>query len=189
MKHLNTYKIFEEDAYYSAMTSGRRFKNLYRTTVYEWLLNLLKKSSVAPPKGTKYLSFSWDPNSGQGDSDEFGDIRIDFDSNEIFKQGGIELEYSPIFFEKNPAICHYVTGFKNEKEYNKWAVGRKNELSWIEFIRTFSGEKEVILDKLKMNSNLIKKVTIWDADERDNLQEIKDTLKKYKLNVDVPWEK
>ena len=33
------------------------------------------------------------------------------------------------------------------------------------------------------------KVTIWDADDRDDLHEIRNTLKGFGLKVEVPWEK
>jgi hypothetical protein len=166
--------------------------------VYEWLIELLKKGNIEArskyEEDANFISFSKDENSGQGESDEFGNIRVDFDMAEILKQGGIEVKYTVDFFKKNPDICLYVTDWKNEKEYNDWVKEGKRrkiegkENTWKEHIESFDGEQEIMLTKLKYTPNLIKKVTIWDAAERDNLQDIKKTLKSYKLKVEVPWE-
>lgn len=178
MKHLMLYEEHK-----------RSDKVLYRTTVYEWLMELIKKGTINPPKGKKFISFSYDENSGQGDSDEFGDIRVDFDVAELMRQGAREVEYTEKFFKDNPGICMYVTGYLNKQAYEKWARQNDNTWeTWEEYILTFEGEEEVVLPKLKMTPKLIKKVTIWDADERDNLQEIKRTLKGHGLKVEIPWE-
>ena len=49
MKHLKTYKLFEEDAYYSAMTSGNV---LYHAT-YKPLLSKIKKEGLGGPSSKK----------------------------------------------------------------------------------------------------------------------------------------
>jgi len=140
-----------------------------------------------PPKDKKYMSFSLDENSGQGESDEFGDIRVDFDATKLYGQGGIKIVYTLEFFKNNPDLCEYVTGYESEAEYYQYVKG-ENELTWEEYIDSFKGEQEVALKKLKMVPGLIKKVTVWDADERDDIPQIKEVLKKYNIKVEVPWE-
>jgi hypothetical protein len=179
MKHIKTYMLFE----------GTNKNILYRTTVYEWLIDFLKKGFAVPTNGKKFISFSKDENSGMGESDEFGDIKVDFDAFEILRQGGQEVKYDEKFFEENPDICFYVTGYKNKKDYERInPPDMTNELTWKETIKSFSGEKEIVIKKIKYKPNLIKEVTIWNADERDDLQKIKKTLLGYKLKVKVPWE-
>ena len=108
MKHINTFHLFES-----------KQSTLYRTTMYEWILNLLEKGESIPKKGTKYLSFSKDPNSGDGDNNTFGNITLDLNYQEIFKQNAIEIIYTEEFFNKNP-VCFYVTGFHNNKDYEEY---------------------------------------------------------------------
>jgi hypothetical protein len=166
------------------MMDNYSLDTLYRTTTYDWLIDLIKNKSIISKRS--FISFSRDENSGQGDNSTFGDIRIDFEAKEIIKQGAIEIEYTPEFFDNYPDICMYVTGYKNEESYVK-TIPNGYEEPWDEFINSFSSEEEVVIPKLKMTTKLIKKVTIWDADQRTNIQEMKDTLEGYGLNVDIPW--
>lgn len=172
MKYIKLYEKFKTN------------KSLYRTTVFEWLSDFLDKGLALPLKDNKYISFSKDENSG--DIDSFGDIRIEFDAIELYKQGAIEIEYTLEFFKENPDLCLYVTGYKNEKAYN--ADMNENDWTWEEYIKSFKNEKEVVLKKFKMKPNLIKTVTVWDADERSDIPHIKELMKLHNIKVEVPWE-
>ena len=176
MKYIKLYEAFKTP------------KVLYRTTVFEWLVDFLKKGVSKPLGNNKYISFSKEENSGNNDA--FGDIRIDFDAAELYKQGAIEVEYTAEYFKKHSDICFYVTGFSNEEEYNESIKGpnQEKEWTWLEYINTFKNEQEVMLKIIKMKPGLIKKVTVWDADERDDIPQIKELLKTYKIKVEVPWE-
>lgn len=164
---------------------------LFRNTDFGWLKDFLKKGSAVPTDEKEFISFSKDENSGMGDNDVFGNIRIDFDAAMLNKQGGQEIEYSEAYFKKHPNICLYVTDYNSENDYDKWVnslLNPKKELSWPEFLKSFSNEKEVIFTKVVMKPELIKKVTVWDAKQRKDLPEIKALCKKYKINVEIPWE-
>lgn len=174
VKHLKLYEAFKQS------------QVLYRTTDVEWLYDLIRKGKASPAKDKQFISFSKDENSGNNDA--FGDVRIDFDGAELYRQGGIDIEYTETFFKKHPDICLYVTGFKNEKDYLDSFKDPSGEWTWQELINSFKNEKEVIVKNLKYKPGIIKKVTIWDADERDDLQGLKKKLKDLKLNVEVPWE-
>jgi hypothetical protein len=173
--------------------------SLYRNTDFGWLKEFLKKKVITPygnwlsSKKDRFISFSKDENSGSGgDTSEFGSIRIEFDANELYKQGAKDIEYTKEFFEENPNICLYVTAYSSEQEYNDSIEGREDsELSWESVIEDYSQEEEVIMKKLVMKPGLIKSVTVWDIHEMDKatLDEIKSVLSKYKIKFNIPWEK
>lgn len=180
MEHLSSWDDFN--------INESKNQPIYRTTVFEWIKGFLTKGVATPPKDKKFISFSKDQNSGAGESDQFGDILVDFDAKELYRQGAQDVEYTIAFFKSNPDICMYVTDYANQEDYDDWVKDRKNELTWKEFVEGFKSEEEVILKKLKMKPGLIKKVTIWDADGRDDIPEIKKFMSKYKIKVEVPWD-
>lgn len=171
MKHIKLYEDFKHDTVF------------YRNTVFPWIKDLLDKGSASPAEGKKFVSFSMEETSG--DNDAFGDIRIDFDAGMLRRQGAVEVIYTEEFFKDNPDICMYVTGYASKNEYLKWA--RTGDNTWDEYIHTFENEEEVILKKVKMQPGLIKKITVWDADERSDIPDIHALMKKHKIKVEIPW--
>lgn len=157
MKHI---KLFED--------FGKETENLYRNTHIKWLLELLKKGEL--DRGKRFISFSFEPDSGG--QDNFGDTHIEFDSNEVFKQGAIAVEYDEYFFEQNPDISAYVTGFKSEDEYYQDHNYKDKEdfeanghedmdtLMWSSNIEGYEGEAEIVIKKLEYIPGMITKVIL-----------------------------
>jgi len=163
MKYLQTFALFENN------NSDKQI--IYRNTAFKWLLDFLKKGEVIPYMGKKrFISLSFKEDSGG--SDDFGDTRVVFDAKMLFKQGAIEIEYDDYFFEENPDICAYITGFKSEDEYYRESgyEGKKgyeenaqddsNVLSWNVIIEDYENEAEVVIKKIKYLPGLIKHVIV-----------------------------
>lgn len=177
MKHLKTYKLFEEDAYYSAMMSGKN--TVYRNTALAWLLSFLKKETAVPYMSKKrFISFSNEPDSGGMDT--FGDVRIEFDKKLLFKQGAVEIEYDRDFFEEHPDISMYVTSYKGEEDYyqNRGYEGKEDfeengqddseTLMWDTVIEDYENEAEIVIKQLKFEKGLITNVTVpKDTNDKD----------------------
>ena len=164
MKRIKTYHTF--------LNERKEIEGLlFRNTSIKWLIDFLKKGEAVPYKSKKrYISFSKESDSGG--MDEYGDIRIDFDADELYKQGAIEVGYYPEFFEENPEICMYVTGYKGEEDYyqNSGYEGKEDfeengqndvdTLTWESNLESYEGEAEIVLKKLKFKEGLIKKIVV-----------------------------
>jgi hypothetical protein len=170
MKHLKPYKLFEEDAYHAAMTSGNKTA-VYRNTALKWLMEFLNKGT-AVPYGDKKRFISFSNKEDSGGADNFGDVRIEFNSKLLYKQGAIEIEYDRDFFEEHPDICTYVTGYKGEEDYYKQndyegkedfeenGQDDQDTLTWETMIEDYENEAEIVIKKLKYIEGLITKVIL-----------------------------
>ena len=154
MKHL---KLFEE-----LINEDRQAGFLFRNTHPNWLIGLLKKGMIKAEKG-RFLSFSEDSESGG--ADDYGSMQVQFNRDEMERQGIIQIDYTPYFFENNPKICFYVSGYESEEDYYEsidvqdadeaWENG---ELSWDDMLEDYSGEEEWVMDKIKWTPELINHV-------------------------------
>ena len=154
MKHI---KLFEE-----LIDEDRQAGFLFRNTHPNWLIGLLKKGMIKAEKG-RFLSFSEDSESGG--ADDYGSMQVQFNRDEMKRQGIIQIDYTPYFFENNPKICFYVSGYESEEDYYEsidvqdadeaWENG---ELSWDDMIEDYSGEEEWVMDKIKWTPELINHV-------------------------------
>ena len=115
MKHL---KLFEE-----LINEDRQAGFLFRNTHPNWLIGLLKKGMIKAEKG-RFLSFSADSDSGG--ADDYGSMQVQFNLDEMMRQGIIEIDYTSDFFEDNPEICFYVSGYESEEDYYESAAGRNS---------------------------------------------------------------
>ena len=169
-------------------------KVLYRNTVLPWIVGLLDKGIAMPLKNKKFISFSKEETGGAGEHNMYGNIQLEFDANELYRQGAQNIEYTVDFFKKHQDICFYVTEYKNEKDYIESFKTMEGEVSWKEFVESFGNEEEVIMKKITMKPGLIKNVIIWDDEDEDEdtnqieNKKAKNILLKYKLKVEVPSE-
>ncbi len=159
MKHL---KLFED--YYSD-------NPLYRNTAQEWLEEFLREGKKIAEEG-RFISFSLDEESGG--MDEFGKIRIMFDSKKLFDQEAIEVNYDPEFMERHPDISLYVTGYESMEDYidnirDEWERDNEKEMpeneqfwSWEGYVETEEHEQEVVMKEIKYEEDLIEKVIFFE---------------------------
>ena len=146
MKYILTYKVYENFVP----------PFLYRNTTVEWLMDLLKNDGAqAGPK--KYISFSKNP--GSGYHDYFGDVRIVFNSEELYDQGAKNIEYNEDFFDKNPEICYYITGYIGEDDFYE-RKDDDSEEDWKHEILKYKPEDEVLLKKFNYKNGMIDVVYI-----------------------------
>ena len=195
IKRLMPKKKVEE----SHIMSFSRFLNesnsdekIFRNTAIEWLIQFLNKGEATPYMDDKrFISFSTKEDSGG--ADDFGDIRVEFDSNELYKQGAIAIEYDPEFFEEYPDICSYVTGFKSEDEYyqnsdyedaadfEERGQDDSNTLMWSTIIEDYENEAEVVIKKLKYVEGLITKVYLPKNIKKEDIE----LIKKFGIEIDT----
>ena len=159
MKHIKLYEDFNTNS-----------EKIYRNTNIKWLLEFLKKGECDRSTNKRFISFSFDQSSGG--QDNFGDVHIEFDSNEVFNQGAIAIEYDIDFFEENADISRYVTGYDNEdgyytdNGYKNWEDYEENghddmdTLMWSSVIESYEGEEEIVIKKLEYIPGMITKVVL-----------------------------
>lgn len=176
MKHL---KLFEE-----LISEDRQDGFLFRNTHPNWLIGLLKKGMIKAEKG-RFLSFSADSNSGG--MDDYGDMQVQFNLDEMMRQGIVQIDYTPYFFNNNPEISFYVSGYEGEEDYyenldvqDAEEAYENGELSWEDIIADYSEEEEWVMDKLKWTPELISHVLFKKNPKLQKLldqKEIKYTVK------------
>jgi hypothetical protein len=156
MKHIKTFEHFLGEA--------NKYDFLYRNTHPNWLIELLNKGKIKADKD-RFISFSADSDSGG--QDDYGSMQVEFNMKEMKSQGVIEIEYDSDFFDDNPKVSMYVSGYSSEEDYydnqdfdNEEEAHDESELGWDDHIGDFTEEEEWILDSIKFNSNLINNVTL-----------------------------
>jgi hypothetical protein len=128
---------------------------LYRNTAPEWLRELLEKGELRA--GSKrFISFSKEEDSGG--QDDFGEVCIEFDAAEMYRQGAEDVEYTPEFMEARPDICMYVTGYKGREDYES-SNDQDESISWESYIEDYGEEAEVVMKHIKYKKGLILSVT------------------------------
>ena len=158
--------------------------SLWRNTSEDFLYNLLKNGKVSS-KNKKFISLSEDPDSGG--QDFYGNVRIEFNENEILSQGGIFVDYEdPNFWKKHEDVAKHVTGFRNAKEYydDRGYEGAEDanlnaDLTWEQYCEDFSTEMEVVISSIKFTDNLILSV----SSKKQLGKEILKELNSYKIPV------
>lgn len=137
---------------------------IFRNTDKNWLYELLNNKIIIPKK---FISFSYKKNSGGADN--FGETCIVFNHDLLLEQNIIEIIYDEEFFEDNPEICEYVTGFSTKDEYyqqndylNEEDFNEKNlieldcnTLNWETYLDDFSTESELVMKKLIFKPGII----------------------------------
>jgi hypothetical protein len=138
--------------------------SLWRNTSEEFLFDLLKNGTVKS-KGREFISLSGDEDSGGQDT--YGDVRIEFNKDQIIDQGGIEVDYEdPRFWKKYPNISRHVTGYENSKDYyldkgykNAKEANADMEFTWEQNCESYSHEEEFVIPAISLEKDLILSVS------------------------------
>lgn len=165
---------------------------LFRSTDENFLRILLDQDQIIIRPEGKFISLSRDSDSGGMDNFGGKELVIQFDEIKIFNQGAIEIEYDVYFFNEYPDICLYVTGYKGEEDYYQ-QLGYKNaeeanenyELSWEQNIEDYSHEEEIVLKKIKYESDLIRFVDILIPAHPILISMLEDNNIPYKLHKGI----
>lgn len=108
----------------------------------------------------KYISLSFDSDSGGIDDFGGSEIIIEFNENLIFQQEAIAVDYTPEFMKMFPSICLYITAYESEEDYNK-QENTHEDFTWEEYIKTYEHEEEIVMKKIKYVPGLIKNVIFY----------------------------
>ena len=143
--------------------------SLWRITDQYWLRLLLDQDQVITAKAPgKFISLSFDSESGGQDNFGGKEIKIQFDENKILNQGAEEIIYDAYWFNEHPEICLYVTAYKGESDYYEQRgflgpeeANENYELTWDQYVEDYSHEAEIVLKKLKYEPGLIKHVYFY----------------------------
>ena len=134
--------------------------SIWRSANQKWLLEFLSRGGYIH-HGTAYISFSFDTESGGMDNFGGREIVIEFDEQKILRQGreqGLgEIYYDEGYFEENPDISNYVTGYNDRKSYEE-DNDDEYSIDWETYIEDFEHEKEILLKELHDEEGLIKQV-------------------------------
>jgi hypothetical protein len=172
MNHILTFDQLNEAA--------ARPVSLWRTTDIQWLLDLLDDKKVG---GRPYVSMSRSRMSGadeQAGSDgyDYGNVTVELDAAAVYAQGAVDVVYTPEWFDEHPDVAKYVLGWKaaptqeDKDEYDadfKMPGGR----GWEKYVRGFAPEQEVLLKQLAYKKGLVKSITVWPDEDRDEGDELK----------------
>lgn len=156
---------------------------VYRNTSERFLIEFLTDGYVDRTRTKRFISFSYDKDSGG--QDEFGPVCIYFDLDLLNDQGIIDIYYEPGFFEMYPDVAGYVLGFRTMEDYNINVYDEEGtELDddllyeeWVDHIYTFEQEEELVLKKLKYHPGIIQKVEFRKTPSK----EVIELLKKYRI--------
>jgi hypothetical protein len=143
---------------------------VFRNTHPNWLKDLLKNGH-SQASGKRFISFSLDIESGG--QDDFGDTTIIFDREILDNQGLEEIYYEKDYFEENPEISQYVTGYESEQDYydgqdfdNAEEAAEQFEMDWENTIESYEHEKELVIKRVEYKNGLIEKVIFtFEPDE------------------------
>lgn len=143
--------------------------SVWRSTSQEWLLAFFKNNMFIDHK-EKFISFSFDSESGGQDNFGGKEIVIEFDKSIILeqakKQGYGKVYYDEDYFEEHPDVCLYITGYKSKQDYyedndvldDEEAYEKTDMLTWEMNIETYMHEQEIVMKKLEYKENLIKNI-------------------------------
>ena len=176
--------------------------SVWRSTDQRWLQYLLdqdktldiekyyKQLNPSRNHSGKFISLSFDSDSGGQDSFGGKEIVIEFDEKLIFEQDAIEVEYDSWWFDDHSDICVYVTGFKDEKDYyeNKGYesaddANANGELSWDQYIECYEHEREIVMKKIKYVPGLIKTVKFFVKPNEILIEMLNENNIKYELHT------
>lgn len=146
---------------------------LYRKCSEKEIL-LFLKNKILNPKNLKFISLSEIvPKKSYTKAKKDTEYLVEYNYNEVLKQGGIKIEYNMDFFKKNPAIAIHVSGAPSIEYFydNNINVilsnfnGTKQEKVY-DFLTTWrKAEQEVVIEKLKLVSGLILNISKIDGTE------------------------
>lgn len=169
--------------------------SVWRSASQQWLIDFIDKGGVID-HGNRFISFSFDSESGGQDNFGGKEIIIEFDEEKILKQGkaqGLgEVEYSEIWMRYHPKVCQYITGYRTKKAYydqlgvkNDKEAWESEELTWDSIITDNEHEKEIILKKLKDEEGLIKSIKFYVSADIKFINKLKRKNIPYKLTQGI----
>jgi hypothetical protein len=144
-------------------------KSVWRSASQEWLKQFIDKGGVID-HGDRFISFSFDPESGGQDNFGGSEIIIEFNEKKLLRQGekqGLgEVRYTAEWMEEHPDVCGYITGYKTQEEYLEDRSDDDNfpdakqwkDEYWEANIEDYEQEQEIVLKQLKDEEGLIKEI-------------------------------
>lgn len=144
--------------------------SVWRSTDQNWLKIFLDQDMIIKTKEPgKFISLSFDSESGGMDSFGGKEIVIEFDEDKVFNQGAEEVFYEPEWFESRPKESLYITGYRGERDYydqigfeDAEDANNNLEFSWENTIEDYEHEREILLKELKYEPGLIKRVYFYE---------------------------
>lgn len=142
--------------------------SVWRKTDQDWLRIFLDQDQIIyPAKEDKFISLSYDSESGSQDDFGGAEVTIEFDKNKIMNQGAEPVYYEAEWFEEFPKACIYITGYESEEDYYEQKgysgpeeANENMELTWDQYVEDYKNEQEILIKKLRFEPGLIKYVTI-----------------------------
>ncbi len=143
-------------------------QSVWRSASQEWLKQFIDNEGFIDHKD-KFISFSFDPDSGGQDSFGGEEVIIEFDKDILLAEARLqdlgEIEYDPYYMEQHPDVALYVLGHNSEESYYD-SIGVKNqeeawesvEMDWEGYIESFEHEKEIVMKSLSNEEGLIKEI-------------------------------
>jgi hypothetical protein len=139
-------------------------KSVWRSASQNWLKEFIDNEGYIDHKD-RFISFSFDPESGGMDNFGGEEVVIEFDQDIILSQahsqGLGEIEYDLCYMEDHPEVAKYILGFGTKQEYfdnndeieDDW--DNKDDY-WESYIESFEHEKEIVMKTLSDEEGLIK---------------------------------
>lgn len=168
---LKMITILQRDLQPKRVNEAFKEGSIWRSASQEWLKEFIDNEGYIDHKD-KFISFSFDTESGGQDNFGGREVVIEFDKEIILsqahEQGLGEIEYTSEFMEENPLIALHVLGFENKEDYldslddenypNKEEYG---DDYWEYNIESYEHEKEIILRELIDEEGLIKNIVFY----------------------------
>lgn len=155
---------------------------IYRNTDINWLIEFLEHGIK---KKDDFISLSSHENSGN--MDNFGDTKIIFNKDLLDNQGLEEVFYEEDYFNENPKISKYITGFENEEDFyddkdydNSEEAYDQCEMDWESNIKSYEHEEEFLMSVIRYEEDLIEKVIL----QEHNIK-AESLLNKYNIEYEI----
>lgn len=166
---------------------------VYRSTSQKWLSQFIDQHGFIDHKH-KFISFSFDPNSGGQDNFGGREVVIEFNRDIILRQaeeqGYGKVYYDEDWMEEHSDVCMHITGYKSKKDYyqdnevldDEEAYNKTDMLTWEMMLDDFSNEEEIVLKKLQDEEGLINQVIFHEPANNSLVNKLKRKNIPYKLN-------
>ena len=143
--------------------------SVFRLASQDWLKEFIDNHGFIS-HGDRFISFSFDSESGGQDAFGGAEIKIELNKESILRQGEEQglgpIEYDEFWMKQHPKICLSVTGHRSKTSYyqtitvkNDKEAWESQEMTWESYLESFEAEQEIVLHKLKDEIGLIKNVT------------------------------
>jgi hypothetical protein len=141
--------------------------SVFRSTDQNWLRIFLDQDQIIHAKPGRFISLSYDSDSGGMDNFGGKEVVIEFNEEKIMQQEANPIYYEPEWFDKYKEACMYVLAYKGEKDYyeQKGYAGpeeaeRNMDFTWEQIIEDYEHEQEILMKKIKFVPGIIKNILI-----------------------------